>query len=239
MKYLDRYTNEELLTLSEEDVQTLIELQCALDGNPILPPCPVAPIEPEVPLDKVIWMVKYDYSEIAITMVESDAIKIADTINESTLYLSRNEYFGSKSFPVIHSANARKAKIEKQSCASKELVESLASQLEKFKKDSTEYDKALEVYQDALDARKQSVAKIDDAISNASQDEYMHKDALDKYNHYLKLSDGDKKIAMKFFCNNYNDLKMYLPEEILAPNDAVFEPFEPTLEVVDKQDAGR
>lgn len=220
MKTIDQYTDDELLNLEPETKQALIELQCALDGVPLLPPYPQCPKNPVVECDAVSYNVNMGYSSVASFKTKDAAQLVVDAINGGDQVYLDYDHFGGQRVDCIKDRDVSVASVEVKKCASLNLMASMKDELDKYKKDKGIYDELMEVYNTASEARTDSIAIVENAINDAYTQDYNRKDALRKYEHYLGLSDGDAKIAMQFFCANYSDLREFLPEELQASEEA-------------------
>ena len=94
MKLFNDYINEELLLLTDDEIQTLIEVECMNQNIPVLPPEPVAPEIIKPAYDLNVYTVK----NLIFTNV-NDAQKVINLINSmKSLVISNFQKVGSAYF---------------------------------------------------------------------------------------------------------------------------------------------
>jgi len=216
MKTVHQHTEAELLALTPEAKQQLIELQCALDGVPLLPTHPQCPEAPHIEYDTESFRVVMSYSTVAAYKTRDAAQSVADAINTHNQVYLDYEYFGGRRVDCLKDNTPASATVEHVKCASLGLMAERKAELTQYKKDKSTYDTLKEAYDKASTARADSIATVEDAIAEAHANDFKRKDALAKYNHYVVIADNNTEMAMIFFCANYADLREFLPEEYVA-----------------------
>lgn len=211
MKYLHDYTGEELENIQDKDVAYIVNLQCAEQGKPLLPPYPEKPNKPEYKPDLTLYKVGGHCGWYAETPEE--AAKILEVL--SSLNLWETEYSG---FNYDFKKAKRKdsgswddpAKVEAECAFSLELWDKISNDLEAYSKAKKLYDTQLEEYQKAERERNE----VSDWVWTHVNDAKEFKRKRDNYERYLedyiKLADEDQEQGEIFFYKAYPDAKEYI-----------------------------
>jgi len=229
MKTIGQYTDTELLELTADQRLSLIELQCALDGVPLLPALPEEPTTPEMTCDVVVYQVACRYNTIGTFETESDAQVVVDAMNGGMRLSIDYTCNGNYKAHYIDGEESSVAAITSKACMSETRRADIKDELDSYKRQYGTYDKLKDAYSHAVDARAASIATVQDAIDKAHERDFNRQDALAKYEHYLSIADGDSKTALKFFDANYSSLRQCLPEELRVkekPIDCLERPVE-------------
>ena len=120
MKTVNNYSEAELLDLNHEEEEQLIELQCAIDGVPMLPSLPQKPKTTKVIPDTIVYslpVMSFDSKEAVLRIADAinaenrillsycpgpsydkyvSGIDDSDITIESSSYMSRNQSEASK-----------------------------------------------------------------------------------------------------------------------------------------------
>ena len=81
MKRIGEYTEDELITLEDKEINDIIDYECALTGVSLLPESPTMPIKSEVVPD----ITAYEVGDFTF-MEQEDALKLVEYIKNATLY---------------------------------------------------------------------------------------------------------------------------------------------------------
>lgn len=200
MKKLEDYTNEELSLLTEAEVENLIDVECMRAGVPLsITPKPVLKesIEIKSPTTEIYQVDSYYFTD------KNEADQMATLLSsvESRVTTDYNYNAGGSDYKYYKKYETSTS-VKKSYCYSKEEYNDLIDIL-KARKDIDEYNRiALKEYDNSISERRETVNKVIDAINDAKYEMRKINEALDVFNKYVELSDGDMDIAKKFFKQN-------------------------------------
>lgn len=196
MKRIEEMSQEEMLALTPDAIQKVIDYACALEGLPLEemgPTKPVAPAEPDMTLYRIT-----EVSSMYVGTLE-DAQKVLDALKGVTLYstdyVRESEAVGYKK---IARPLTRPASVSTEDVFSPEMWA-------KVKEDYTEYAELMKQYLDssrateeASSARKKIADWVWKAIRNARRREEYKQELIRAFDRYLILADGNRTIAYRF-----------------------------------------
>jgi len=199
MKQINDLSKAEVLALTDEQINTMIDLECACENVPLLPPEPVKPDVPKFEPDTTYYGIVGFYFKAA-----EDAAKILNAFD--SVALLRMGY--SDKFPIPPS-DYEKPKIEPKKFMSPEMYDRVKgekaaadSAMEKYTSDKKDYDEIV----------KQRVKQVDyvwDIVNEVRQEQYKKDSFKSQFKRYLTLADGNHAIAWKFLVNaNYEAEKL-------------------------------
>lgn len=202
MKDLNEMSHEELLALTKEECERWIQLQMAEQGIPILQE-PIEPKYPDVPQEDMTLYTAECLGEICFED-RNELLSVVDALRSTkSMYRVTHCYTSGfkKAFPKYSSQyssgeDAFDIKIVKsrslnQAAAVANLVKDKKVLEERYNKEKKDYEKMVK---DTESIREE----IYGAIREAHSENY-RKDALKaKFLQYLKLSDGNAEIALRF-----------------------------------------
>lgn len=203
MKRLEDYTNEELRILTQAQIETLVDLECAHEGIPLLPELPEKPVVNKPQPDLTLFHVSAVYFKN-----REDADQVIELMN--SMPRMHNKYYNDGYIdlddPVVSSevkefSEDAKLRTKSQAEAAKEIED-------QYKSLKNEYDKV-------ASKRKDIIKNVREAVSEAF-DEYRKMEQYKKqYARYLQLAEGEKDIALNFMKAAHPDEDEYI-EEILG-----------------------
>lgn len=208
MKRFEELTDEEVLALTQDEVTRWIDVECAHEGAPLLPPRPMAPtpimFEPDVTVFLVgnIYfgsaddaakaaalmapMARFNVNYVSGPRFDKIAMPSCDDLTVSTV-----RAFSAERWDVIKSDMARYEELKKQ-----------------FEADSLEYQKASE--------RRDVIASdIHGRVERVRGQERRRARMREEFARYVDLAGGDQTIARRFLVAAHPDALDILPE--LAP----------------------
>lgn len=200
MKRIYDMEKEEILALTQEYIEKLIDYECALKGVPLLPPRPLEPdkvnIEPDI--------TAYEIAGLCLLTAE-EAGRILEAINTCSIYTSTYvpgaNCYDKKLIPVDAYT---KPKIETKRFYSMEYWDKVKSQKEAYASTKRIYDEDKKKYDEAYSKRSETASCVWEFI-DAVREENRVKDYLTaEFNRYLELTDGNKTIAMRFLKKAHN-----------------------------------
>lgn len=192
MKTFDELTDEEVLALTDEQVERYIDLACAEEGVPLFvaapePPAPSAAAVGDVTLYKVadVLFVNRDDAETVAGLISSaprmDSHFVGTDYSMRVVRpFDREEEVGTVKF----FSDARWAAVR--------------DQVQKDKAAKEEFDKQSKAHQAAVRARREAAEPIRERIERVWE-EHRERERIGRvFDQYLKLADGDRAVALRF-----------------------------------------
>lgn len=191
MKRIDEMTREEIVALTDERINMLIDYECAMEGKPLLPDSPIKPIVPEYAPDTLIYTV----AEVT-TKCADHAQRILEAINSGERVSKK--YVSGPSYMKMLEPVSSKVTITSETVFSIELWDKIKN--EKLAADvwMEEYKQLKKEYDDAVNKRAEISDRIWEWIGNSRNEEYRRERIRNDFKRYLELSEGNKSIAMNF-----------------------------------------
>lgn len=198
MKRYTELTDEELLALTSEQIEELIDVECMLEGVAFLPEEPVPPESISVGPDLTVYIVGGEKFKC-----KPDAQRVADLMNSllrfESYYLSgRYDYDGPQGVkPATEPTDT--ISIREERYWSPELYSKYKTVLAAHKEAVKRYDKARKEYDGIAAERASITAKVNEAISAAFEKKANREEVERLFARYLSLSGGDRKQALSFY----------------------------------------
>lgn len=201
MKRIEELTHDELIVLTDADVNNFIDIEIAEDG---IKPCPV-PKEPSLASIGIVASdVFYKLGEILFRNKE-DAVKVA------SMDIYKPQYNWNISYDFKWAEKEIDLKIEEIALYRKEDILRSSGDIKARDSLKTQYSEDKKAYDKYLELTAKWRNHCWAIVSYAREKEYQIKNAVDAFNNYLKIADNDEKIALKFFEKAFkeepNDIK--------------------------------
>lgn len=218
MKPFDKLTEQELVALTEDEIQRYIDYACAENGVPLLPALPAAPevlnYEPDVKVYSVGHWLHFLHAE--------QAARVMETISEAAPI--ELDYLSVPIGVSSHAISTRRATeqtvtVEMAFSAARaaQLKDDLAGQ----KRAEDTYAKAKKDYDRAVSERESHAAEIRDAVE-AAWEKHSRRESLRRdFERYLSLADGNAEIAARFLANAHRDAQVLLPDLFVFATEAL------------------
>lgn len=213
MKLFNDYTGKEVESLTDEDIQRLINLECADRGAPMLPPLPVEPKAPEVKPDMTLYQVAYGLYVDNLP----DATKIIEAIKSSSAIYDTNYCCGYQYQRATPKSLADTAMTTSQ-VFSPEKWGSAENDYAKYEAAKKQYDADIKEYQSAAGERSAVSEYIWGIVSECRRFMNRREQMLGYLQQYIDLAEGDAETGARFFKKAYSDWNKYLSED-LTPID--------------------
>ncbi len=199
MKRLKELSREELVNLTEEEVNELIDLECMYEGKPLIVEKPKYLDIPELPEKDIAY---YEVAGYVFTDKE-DAIAIKEFIENSNSRV-KLDYSGSnydnKYVKKINDSDYEKPVTIKSGVAySVEQYKKILDILNKIKEVKEINNDRKSEYDEIISQRSDVVNACYSAIGKASAELYEINLAINAFEKYLKLSGGNEEVATNFF----------------------------------------
>lgn len=219
MKRYDDYTPAELLELDRDEIEKLVDLECAFRGVALLPESPEPPTEVKAGPDVTVYN-----AGGKMFREEADAQKVVDLINDlpylETYYLSGGySYSGPQGVKQSEKEHDMEAVRESRYWTPAHYDKHRAA-LAEYKEAKARYDTDRKDYERILGERS-GVAEEIAAIRQKAQDERdTIADIEREFKRYVQIAAGDRDQALKFYLHARDDADTedYV-QEILGFND--------------------
>ena len=222
MKRMLDYTTAELMALSGEDQVTLVDLECAFEGVPLLPLHPGNPPEaPDVKPDKKVFRVNaellYDNEEVAKLVTDFLASKTA----------VRSKYLKGYGGPMCVEVVEDPPSITTDAFWSHEHYDRHKAQVESHNVAKAEHDRHQSAYDDIEGQRNRVESSLHSRICDALEEHRSHEQIKADYERYLGLAGGDRHVAFRFFMDatkfdeDFVRKVLNFPLELDTPAEAV------------------
>lgn len=197
MKKLDEMTREEIVALTEEEIQRIINYAYAEAGAPLPTNRPVEPKITPIQPDRTVYSIETIYFAD-----RDEATKVADFMKKMTLVDIR--YFNGPSYDKravkregqeisVHSVPVYSEEYYAKIKDTKKTNDDLTA---KYKEDLDEYNKTSGIREEIRD-------EIMEKIHDAQRHQTRIDNARSRFEEYLELADGNRKIALNFLSKAY------------------------------------
>lgn len=217
MKRIDEMTREEILALTDGQVNVMIDYECALEGKPLLPP---QPVEPPKVTDYSPDTTAYQVAGIVTTDADH-AARILEAILSGTQY--DTAYISGPSYEKRLTPKTSKPNIESFPVYSIEYWDSIKNKVHEAESAQEQYKAQRKEYTDAVNARADITSRIWEFISNARDEQYRRERLRNEFGRYLELAEGNRQVAMNFL-KKAHEVPGDMETELLRPG--VSEPVE-------------
>lgn len=211
MRAFDTLTEQELVALSEEDIQRYIDYACAENGVPLLPALiPEPPSNPVPETDEIAYAVGRSYSTDIVCLKSSDAQELADFLNRiQTVEL---QYVPGPTTDRVIDVRRGPYVVTPTPCYSAALGATIRPALADAERAKKVYDAAKKDYDRAVAEREGTASEIRDKVSDAWEVHNRRESRRRDFARYLQLADGKQDIAARFLLNAHHDSRELLPE---------------------------
>lgn len=201
-------TRDEIVALSEQDLQRMMDYECAENGIALLP-LPVKPVTENFDPDQKY----YEIGDMCFVTL-SDAERVMEAL--SGVQVFKDDYDSSVGYEHKFLApETGRNEIVPRTCFSAELFDRIRVQLARQKELTEQYEKDIKLYQKAQHAREDTCAYILEAYNKANEEARYEQMIRGKFEQYLTLADGNRILAMHFL-RKVETVPQELAEE-LAP----------------------
>lgn len=211
MRRIDDYKNEELVALTDEEINMIIDLECAFEGVPMLPPEP-KPLE-DTPLEKTEVGYKIDDME-SVYFSQEDAEEILKLIMSKPMLVS--DYNRNYEVQFLRQADRTVPKVSKRLFYNENTAATEENRRLQLKPLKTNYEAAKKVYDEALKGRSGVQELVFEKIREAQSIEATKQRYNTIWDTYINMAKGDITIAADFFVKAYGSgaLHSYLPDVV-------------------------
>ena len=207
-------TDAELLALTETELEELIDLECAYEGIPPLPPKPEEPIKPaNLRPDTSL----FHFDDIYIT--DPEEARRAEELFRSFTSIVKLEWFAGASYaryigaPTIAELKTMEVYTEKAYLAAK-------ADLERFDEETKAFNEQNKLYREISNRREDLNDRIRQRRYDLEERAYRLERHQAEFARYLHLAGGDRAIAETFFRNAMPDAAEEFAAELFTPEPA-------------------
>ncbi len=211
-RYFD-LTTREILALTDEQINDLIDLECAIEGKPLLPEYPPLPPQLKFEPDQTWYTIKELSSSILFHCPEA-AVSVIDAILKSGA--ASKKYLPGSDYSAFRLNDIGQLSIEPMKVYSEERWSEQPEAHNAYLKAKEQYQSAKAAYDSAVKSRAEIAEEVTSHINRILNIEKRKNEIRQIYNRYLALSDNNRNIAMNFLENVEEvpkDLKAELLEE--------------------------
>ena len=207
-KAFDNLTHEELIALTDEQIQFYIDKACAEEGVPLLPPS--APVKPDV---VVVPKTVTHYVVAGVRfLVESEARAVAAAINRSQSRRALVHMGTYRWSDPVHDAPEQ----DEVLVTTEQVFDANGAAAHKAETDQKAdrlkaYEDAKKAYDAALTGRDNVGQSIRATVSKAWRLESRRQELLREYDRYKPLANGDELVAKRFLQRAHGDAREVLP----------------------------
>jgi hypothetical protein len=202
MKLIAEMTHEEIIALTNEDIERMVKYLCARDGVVFLD-APVVPIRPEVEFDGTIYSVGGIYShdrEFLHQLQNLVSLNISKLRKLDYDWQVGSEY-KTPSPPATYELE-QWTKIEASRCVSEEKYRQQKHALIAHKKTQDQYDKDKKQWEENSKAIDHIRADICEVWNEHRSKEREYERHIERFKEYRGLA-GDEETAIKFYRRAY------------------------------------
>ncbi|MCK5613125.1 hypothetical protein KAR91_65230 [Candidatus Pacearchaeota archaeon] len=210
IKRLEDCTDEDLLNMTEEQVEDLIDYECVHTGVRLLPEMPVKPTE-EAPKEDFEF---FEVSELQFVNKE-DAEKIAELAASMDRIESKYES-GPTYTRIVTGTKKEDPGIQKKKKFSEEYLNQVKVKKQRIEERKKEYNELKKEYDDISEARSSIIDNVFNKLKEARQAGQRLIALRDESHRYLKLAIGDKEIAQRFMTDAFPDAVDLIKEHFEA-----------------------
>lgn len=228
MKTFDELATEEILALTDSEIERYINLECARSGVPLLPPEPgPGPEKPTTEKDVTLYAVgSFEFRE------QEAALRIADAINAERPVATK--YASGPSYQRIIDGPADAASVTANTYYSCERWAEVGSELLAYEEAHRRWEAERDEYTKAVKARDGAAEWIWNRIGEVREEERQRRRTVALLERYVELADGDEAVARKFLLDVEPEAAKYLPAATV-PED---HPDAPVAGATEEQEAG-
>lgn len=204
MRAFEDLSNEEILALTDEDIQRYCDLACAQEGAPLLPPEPgEKPVKPDHEPDVPVFSAGGEYF-----LSQEVALGVAEAINAGRPVTW--DYAGGWPHKRITGTKEYAEAVAASRFFSAAKWEEVKGEILAHEEAKTRWEKEKKEYDEAVKARSRVTEWIWDKISEVREAERQRERFTSLLTRYLDLADGDEVVARKFLFDAHPEARDFL-----------------------------
>ncbi len=211
---LEGYTHEQIIALTEDDIERMIQLACAEDGIPLLKrPDPIEEFKP-FETDRVCFQIGD-----VVTTDEEFANQLATLLSDHSSGIFRLDYdykIGSDYHTLKESYHSDKGStIKRTPYFSQEAFDKIKDELLRRTKLKKEYEAKKDAYDKAYRKRQGWEGDIQGTWYEHLRLEENIKRHIEEFRNYLELANKDVAMAYSFFCKAFRNLNQMAYDRVI------------------------
>lgn len=218
MKAFNSLNEQELVALTEDEIQRYIDYACAENGVPLLPSLPPSPVavsyEPDLKVYSVGHWLHFLHPEQAARVLEAISEAAPIEIDYLSTPTGVTSHAISKRRPSLGSVSVEEA-------FSAERAQTIKAELAEAKRQEDVYAKAQKAYDSAVSERDFYAGEIRVKVEAAWETHHRRESLRRDYERYLSLADGNAEIAARFLANAHRDAQKLLPDLFVFTAEAL------------------
>jgi hypothetical protein len=216
LKRFEELSEKEIKDLTENDIEKLINLECAQEGIKLLE-MPEKPLKPKVDADREMFVVALNSSDSERMIFDNmnDAKEVMELLMSKNMYHDSYDWEAGYSSKYIENEPMDKENIQikRKMFISENSFKERKNQLIEYQKKFKEYEERESEYIKIKKQRDKIVEKIETKIEGIKEKERIKNNMLKRYSEYLELANNNGEIAKRFLTKAYGE--SYI-EEILG-----------------------
>jgi len=213
MKRFTEYTYDELVKLTQSEIETLVDLECAHEGIPLLPP--EVPVKPYKPKDVEPDVTYYQFSHYPAFVTREDAWAASELLKQFDMPNTEWCYGRGKSYDLYKGVKKRpETDISAKEAYTESHYAQVAEAKSRYEMDEAAYNEANTEYKDIEKKRAAVSQDVFKHIAEAKAHFAKIKRYCDEFRRYLKLAEGSRQIAWNFMKSAHPDEEEFIESEV-------------------------
>ncbi|MBS3969643.1 MAG: hypothetical protein KGZ94_05955 [Clostridia bacterium] len=201
MKRIDEMKKEEILALTEGEIASLIDLECAYEGIPLLPECPKKAESIKHEKDLTAYEVAGYYF-----LEPEEAGRVLEVLQSAATY-TKDGWGEDAGLKRVSDADFYSPKVEVKKFYSQAKLAEIKKDLEENKRALAAYEKEKERYDRILRDRTKVADRVTAVINEVVETEKDRQFYQAEFGRYLILANNNKEVAMSFLLKTYCDVE--------------------------------
>lgn len=215
MKGFDRLTDAEILALTDDQIAYYMDLACAEEGAPLMPPDPgreptKPAYQPDVTLHACGGFLFFD---------AETAARVADVVNG--LRRAETKYVSGPRYEKTAHIETDPVRLTTEKVYSPELWDQIKNEVNDYGERKQSWDARVKEHTEASKARDKVTAWIREKIEQVRDDDYQRERYTRELARYIELAEGDREMAVRFLFKAHPEAEKYLamvePVSTVAP----------------------
>ena len=201
MKRIHEMKKEEILALTDGEIVSLIDLECAYEGIPLLAECPNKPELIKHEKDLTAYEVAGYYF-----LTPEEAGRVLEILQSVAAYVKYG-WAEDAGLKRVSDADFYSPKVEVKKFYSQAKLAEITKDLEENKRALAAYEKEKERYDRILKDRTKVADRVTAVINEVVETEKDRQFYEAEFNRYLILANNNKEVAMNFLLKTYCDVE--------------------------------
>lgn len=197
------YGDDEIASMTDAQINTFIDIECALQGFPLLPEYPVEPEKPRIKATKQYYSVAGLWFE-----TQEEALEVLKVISgKKLLEVERNWQLDFHVVKLRPSYNDSQNELKLQTALSETENEQHKQEIKVYERLKNAYNSAKKNYEDAYNKRRKIIDDVWEVYSRAKEIAAEKQKITNHFETYEKLL-GDREAVIKIFPTVMGNLEL-------------------------------